>query len=174
MGNALTAATAVADGKLGLFTQVMIGDLVVDVLMGLSAPESLTITRKPVEAGYAATDAAINDPIELYMTIALTDLELSVEAGVSAALTGSPGSFYLTWGQKKDRLFFMKDFKEIVSVTTHERTYQNMMVTMIDPIYDTAMNHDAFLANVTLSEIKQRQTGLLGLIEAAKLAASGL
>ena len=172
--NIADAASAIQDGSFGFLDTIEIGDLLVSVLTGLNAPKEYTITRKPIEDGYSITDAAVEEPTELVMTICLTNPEYSIEAGLSAALTGNAGSLLETWRDKRDKLYEIQSNRELVTVQTHDNTYDNMLIRLIDPIYDVDENSEAFFATVYLSEIRKVGTLLGGLIDAAEELVGGL
>lgn len=172
--NISDAASAIRDGKFGLIEVIKIGDLVVSALMGLSAPRELIPTRKAIEDGYEITDAAVKVPDELIMGICLANPEFSLEAGLTAAMTGGVDSFLDTWRDKKAYLEQLQDDRELVEVQTHEGVYPSMLVRTIDPIYDVDFNADAFIATVYMDEIKVIATGAGGLIDSAKQAVGGL
>lgn len=172
--NIADTAAAIKNGDIGLIPVVKIGDITVTALTGLSAPHSVEITRKPVQAGYDITDAAIKQPNELTLNIVLANPEFSVSAGIDAALTGNFSGFTETWRDKRDRLKQLLDIHELVTVQTHEDTYNNMLVRMIDPIFDVDNNADAYVATVYCTEIQfgDEETG--GVIDQPLQSVGGL
>jgi hypothetical protein len=172
--NMVDAISAIKDGDLGVITTVTIGDVLVSALRNLYAPKRLRVTKKAIEDGYDITDAAIKEPDDLYMDICLTNPDLSIEAGLRAALTGDPGSLTSTWKEKRDKLLSYLDEKELVTVQTHEGVYGSMLVSEIDPYWDVAQNWNAFFANVRIVNIVKVGTDVGGLFDSAEQAVGGL
>jgi hypothetical protein len=172
--NMVDAISAIKDGEIGLVTTVMIGDVLVSSLRGLYAPTRLSVTKKPIEDGYDITDAAIKEPTDLYLDICLTNPDLSIEAGLQAALTGNPGSLTSTWREKKETLYSYLNEKELITVQTHEGVYESMLVAEIDPYWDVSRNWNAFFANVRIVNIVKVGTDVGGLFDAAEQAVGGL
>jgi hypothetical protein len=148
---------SIRDGEVGLIDVIKIGDLTVSQLTGLSVPKSLTPTRKPVQAGFAMTDAAVFDPRELNMQILLANPDFSIEAGTTAVLSGNIDSLTKTWRDDKRDLEKKMDELEILTIQTHEGVYESMLITLIDPLYDVDDNSNAFIATVNAIQITQVQ-----------------
>jgi hypothetical protein len=172
--NMVDAISAVRDGEIGIVTTVMIGDVLVSALRSLYAPTRLRVTKKAIEDGYDINDAAIKEPTDLFLDICLANPDLSIEAGLNAALTGNPGSLTSTWREKRDQLLAYLDEKELITVQTHEGTYENMLVAEIDPYWDVSQNWNAFFANVRIVNIVKVGTDVGGLFDAAEQAVGGL
>jgi hypothetical protein len=151
--NMVDAISAISDGELGNVKEIMIGELVVDALTGVDPYDKLDITEKPIDEGFTISDAAVEKPGELTLDIVLTNAEWSLDAGISAALTGNPGSLLNTWRDKRDLLYQMKANKEVVDVQTHDMLYESYMIRSISPWYDPSQNDEAFIATVSLQEI---------------------
>ncbi len=146
---------SIQDGEIGLIDVIKIGDLTVSQLTGLSAPKSLTPTRKPVQAGFAMTDAAVDDPIELTPDILLANPDFSIESGATAVLSGNVDSLTKTWRDDKRELYQKFDDREILTIQTHEDVYTSMLLQSIDPLYDVSDNSNAFIATVNAIQITQ-------------------
>ncbi|MBV6340985.1 phage baseplate protein [Candidatus Magnetobacterium casense] len=173
--NIADAASQIKDGVLGAVETIMIGDVMVSALTGLSGGNSVEITRKPIEAGFATTDAAVDVPVERVLDICLANPDFSVEAGIDAALTGSVSQFTETWRDKKDKLYKYLTDKELIDVQTHEALYENMLIQSIEPKWDVDDNADAFFATVTVVEITQITNATDGgVIDAAESSVGGL
>lgn len=173
--NIVDAASALKDGKLGIIEIIKIGDLVVSALTGLYASDEMMITEKPIETGMAITDAAVKLPAEIVLEVCFSNPDLSIESGVTAALSGDPSSLVETWRDKRDELFSIFNNREIVEVATHDAAYESMMITSIVPWYDVDENYDAYFASITLREIQQIDTGGGGgLLDKAKDAVGSL
>jgi hypothetical protein len=143
----------IRDGEVGLIETVKIGTLVVDCLTGLNAPRRKNVTRKPIDAGFAVTDAAADEPDDLVLNIVLTNPDYSIDAGVTAALSGNIDQLNETWRDKRNQLYQIFDDIEINTIQTHDRTHPNMVIDSIDPVYDSEENWDAFVATVTAVQI---------------------
>lgn len=148
-------ATQVAEGALGLVDAIMIGNVAVSALEGLSAPDTSFVTRKPVQAGYIMTDAQTHDPRTMVLTVLLADPEISAEAGLTAALTGDLAGLTNTWRDGRDQIRLYKANSEIISVQTQDESLESALIQDIDPLYDVGQNGDAWIANVTVTEIIQ-------------------
>jgi len=152
--NLADAIQAAREGELGLIEEIKIGDLTVSALMELDAPESLMITKKPIQNGFSMTDAAIDDRQPIVMTILLANPVYSLDASVDALISGDVEQFTQTWRDKKRELYQMKNDREIIDVQTHEEIYTSVMIQSIAPIYNTANNWDAFFCNIVLERIR--------------------
>ena len=168
--NIVDAAASIKDGTLGPITEVSIGDLVVSALQGLSGDDVMEITERPVEAGFNVIEAAVELPLERTLEVVLANPDFSVEAGVTAALNGSVSQFTETWRDKKQKLYDMRKGRQIVTVTTHENVYNNMLIQRISPWFDVDENYECFIASVTVRQLDTRQTGAAEGLEGALTA----
>ena len=157
--NIVGAAAAIRDGEFGLIEEIKIGDLIVSALTGVDGTDEMSVTEKPVEAGYIVSDAAIKMPIRRSIDIVLANPDYSVEAGINAALSGSVEQFNDTWRDKKNRLYEYFENKELVTLQTHSEVILSMLIQSITPSYDVENNFDAFVANITLQEVRVVGTG---------------
>lgn len=146
--NIVSLINQAAAGTLGNVEQIKIGDVLVDVLENVTGSDVMRITRKPVEAGFAVTDAAILEPTERTFEVILTDPEYSASAATSAALTGTLESFNTSWRDKRDTIYGYFLNREIIDVMSHDALYQSMLIQSITPLYDAAENLDAFVASI--------------------------
>jgi hypothetical protein len=146
--NLVSLISQARDGVLGNIEQMLIGDIIVDVLQNVTGTDAMRITRKPVEAGFNITDAAILEPTERTFDIILTDPEYSATAAITAALTGTLESFNQTWRDKRETLYGYFDNREIISISSPNELIESMLIQSITPIYDSDENLDAFMASV--------------------------
>ena len=70
--SALAASVILAVESLQL-EYIKIGDLIVSACTGLSGSNEITITEKPIGAGYPITDAAVDVPLEKSLDIVLAN-----------------------------------------------------------------------------------------------------
>lgn len=152
--NLVDAFNAKKDGELGEIEDCKIGDLLVSGCLSLDAPESLLITRKPIQAGFEMTDAAIDDVQVISMEIILTNPVYSASDLIAAALEGDTSRFNDTWRDKKRQLYQMMRDREVVDTQTHDELYNNTVIQSIIPLYDADNNYDAFMCTVVLERIK--------------------
>lgn len=164
--NIVAAIAAVKAGNL-IPIPTQIGDVVVSALTGLSAPRELDITRKPIEDGYAVTDAAVDVPQTLTLEVCLTNPGFSIGEVSSAAMSGSVSSLLSTWRDKRDYLYQILEDRELVNVLTHEGWYIDMLLHSIDPIFDADENYDCYFATLQMTQIKVVASSLAGLIDSA-------
>jgi hypothetical protein len=168
------AATAIQDGTLGLIETIAMGDIAVSALISLDGTDELAVTDKPIESGMSIADAAIDIPLERNLYICLANPDFSVESGITAALTGTFSGFAETWRDKKDQLYKYFNDREIISITTHEDYYENMLIQSITPYWDVDENYDAFFARVTIKRITTIEDALTGIIDSPEDAVGGL
>jgi hypothetical protein len=116
---------------------------------------SVTITERRVQAGFVVTEGVIDDPQNPVFTILLADPEISLEAGLSAALTGSIAGMTETWRDKKETLLSHFRNHDIVTAISHDNVFANMMIRLIEPLYDSDENWDCFIARVELHQWSQ-------------------
>lgn len=152
--NISDAAAAIRDGSLGLIEEVKIGDLVVSALMAIDYSHEMDITEKPMQAGYLAADAATELPIEVTIDIVLTNPDYSIEAGVTAALTGDAEQLVQTWRDKRNQLYEYWSTKEILTFQSHESIIDSLLIQSITPIFDVDENYDAFFATIRMKRLK--------------------
>jgi hypothetical protein len=165
--SAQAAAAALAASTLTL-EHVKIGDLLVSACTGLSGPNELVITDKPIGLGYNIADAAVDVQIEKTLDIVFVNPQYSAEQISAALLNGDIDSLTESWGDKKDKLYEKQSTREIVTLQTHEGSYENMLLRIIDPIYDNVNNWDAWRGTVTLTQINPATSeGGGGLIDSA-------
>lgn len=150
--NIADAASQLRDGVLGRFEIVSIGDLVIDALEGQDGTESLNVTRKPIQDGSTMTDAATDEPRFESLTIVLANPELSLEGGLSAAISGDAGAFSETWRDKRDQLYELMRSREIVDVQLPNEILKSCLVESITPAYDVNENYEAFFATVLIGQ----------------------
>jgi hypothetical protein len=174
--NAADAAAAIRDNVLGVIENILIGELLVDALTGLDNPESIIVTKKPVEQGFEVTEAAVDAYEPMTLDIALTNPTLSAANGLNAIVTGDPASLVATWRDKRDELYQMMRDREIIDVQTHENLYQSWLITNITPIWDVEENYDAFFATVTFEkyDTKGSTDDSGGILDSALEAVGGL
>jgi hypothetical protein len=165
-------AQAIAAGKIGVIDDIKIGDVVLSALTGLSGRDSVTVTERAVQAGFLVTEGIIRDPIERTLDIVLADPQISIESGISAALSGGLSGFSESWRDKKDVLYSY--LGQIVAVTTHEGSYPRMILKAITPIYDVEENWDCFIAQVELREWDERSTEAASDVDNAITAAEAV
>jgi len=152
--NIADAAASIRDGSLGLIEEIKIGDLVVSALTAISYSHEMDITEKPMQAGYDATDAAKELPLTFNIDICLANPDYSIEAGLTAALTGNAETLTQTWRDKRNQLYEYWQTKTVVSFQAHDSITESLLIQRIEPYFDVNENYDAFFANVTLKQIK--------------------
>ncbi|MCP4604484.1 MAG: hypothetical protein GY847_28840 [Proteobacteria bacterium] len=169
--NAVDAASALADGSLGVIEIIKIGDLTVSALQGLSGGDEMRITDKPVQSGFAVSDAAVRMPVERTLDIVLANPDLAIGSVTSAVLSGDPGSLGETFRDKRDELYAYFEEKEILTYQTHESVYESAMIQSITPYFDVDENWECWIGAVHFKEIKQLVVaGAGGLFDQAKEA----
>jgi hypothetical protein len=172
LNTALDIIKGVRDGQIGVIEAIKIGDCVVSALTGLSGADSVTITERSVQAGFVVTEGVIDDPKDREFVILLADPEISLEAGLSAALTGSLAGITEGWRDKKETLYSHFRNHEIVTAISHVEVLPNMIIRSIDPMYDPEENWDCFIARVELHQWNQGSLTAAGDVSNAITAAS--
>lgn len=147
--NIADVIAGIRDQSLGL-QQVMIGDLVVDSLTGLSIKRAKEVTRRPVQAGYNVDLGVIDTPLEIEMSVVLANPDYSPEGFVTAALTGDLSQLTSTWREKRDQLYDMWGAKEILPVTTHDQGFDNLVIDWIEDLYDNEEDWEGYVGVVHL------------------------
>jgi hypothetical protein len=145
----------IADGQIGVIEAIKIGDCVVSALTGLEDEMSVTITERSVQSGFVVTEGVVDDPRNPVFYILLADPEYSLEAGLSAALTGSLAGITEGWRDKKETLLSHFRNHDIVTAISHVEVHPNMMIERIAPVYDPDENYDCFIARVELHQWSQ-------------------
>lgn len=178
LNSATDIISGIKNGQIGVIGAIKIGDCVVSALTGLSGADSVTITERKVRSGFAVVEGVDDDPKDRVFTILLADPEISIEAGLSAALTGSLAGMTETWRDKRETLYSHFRNHDIVTAISHVESLPNMIIRVIDPIYDSEENWDAFVARVELHEWSQgtaeAASGVEGAITAAASAVGAL
>jgi len=157
----------IADGTLGVIKTIMIGDLAVSALTGLQTPMEKDVTRRPVQAGFDVLVGMTDTPTDIIMDVVLLDPDFSIDAGVTAALTGGLSGFTSSWRDKRDLLKSMFAAREVVTVTTHDDVYPARVISRINPQYDSDMNINGYIAQVTLTPFDNRQQGSIDSVAGA-------
>jgi len=126
-------------------TPTLIGDIVVDVLLGENQILSWELTKHPVEAGLDVTDSRYQKPVGVSLDCVFCDPEISVSAiaGDLANAIISGGSLSdanpfakATWQEKRDALRETQTANKLVDVVTPNNEYDSMMIKDIRPIFD--------------------------------------
>ena len=170
-GNLASAAGSLIGGM----EEIKIGDLLVSALTALDGSDPLDVTMKPVDQGFIMTDAAVAMPVHRTLEICLADPEFSPEALVQAALSGNAAALTMSWREKKDLLYKMKNDRELVTVQTQDDVFESMIIQDISPHYDVMDNWDAFFATVYIMEVRVVQAaGAGGLLDQALDAVGGM
>lgn len=176
--NLADGIAAARDGKLGVIEEIQISsdddDLLVSALTGMFQSDSMIVTRKPIQAGFDMTDAAVRQPVDMSWDIVLTNPDYSAEGLLTAALTGNPGSLAETWRDKRDKLYYMFELRELLTVQSHEAVHNDMLIESITPIYDVDNNWDAFVGTINFIQIQTLSEPTGGLIDQAKQVVGGL
>lgn len=138
-----------------------LNDLRLDVLISERVSFSFDVTSKPVEGGLPVTDASIEKPVALNIEALQTDDKYNfTSAGIDSLLNG-----VLTWQDKKEKLYEIKDKKQIVTLVTPTDIYKNLLITdlAIDRSSDTAYQN-GFVFRMSLRSVKIVQSDI-GLID---------
>lgn len=158
LSNLSDVAQGVANGQIGIIDVIKIGEVTVSALTGLSGGDSVEISDRAVQAGFLVTEGVIKNPRERVLTIVLADPEISLEAGLSAAISGDLAGFTETWRDKKAALYAHFNALDIIDVVTHEDVYPSMIIRSITPLFDADENWDCFVAQVEVREWSERST----------------
>lgn len=172
LGSIVDIGNDIRSGKIGVIPAIRIGDVAVSALTGLRGADSVSFTTKSVQAGFAVTDGIVHRPKERSFDIILADPEISIEMGISAALSGSWAGFSETWRDKKDTLYKHFDNIEIITAVSHVEPLPNMFIVQIDPVFDVNENFDCFIAKVDLRTWDERGVQSASDVDSAIKAAS--
>jgi hypothetical protein len=170
--NLADAVAAIRSGKVQISDTIKIGDLVVSVLTGISGGDTKEVSGRPVVAGYDTTEIARRGPWSRTLKIMLMNPDLSLEAGMKAALTGQVTALMETWADKLQRLRDIFDTDEIVTVQTLDMIRENCLVTGIEDMYDPDENWDCWIGSVTVAQIDLRQGGTVAGVADAMTAST--
>lgn len=151
----ITAIAGEIVGSLfGLHPPVKLGpwfqEIVIDVLENEAPEYGMEITADPVECGTDITDHTFEKPTTLTLDCILTDFQLTANAMQQNLASGAP--ILMTWREKKDALYKMKESKALVNVTTPLGFYQNYLIESISPSA-SAQSGDCFRFRITLREV---------------------
>ncbi len=171
IASAAAAAALIVENL--LLEHIKIGDIIVSACTGLSGSSELLITEKRIGAGYAITDAAVKVPTEKTIDICFAPPQYSAEAVAAALITGEVDSLTESWQDKRDALHDLQSNRELITLQTHENSYNNMIIRVIDPLFDSVENWNAFFATVTLRQINPVSSDGGGGIVDSELADAG-
>jgi len=133
------------------FTPILIGELAVDVLKSETPSYDFEITDHPVEGGQNVTDNNIARPIGLTLDCIFTDTDFS---GSAAGKALANGTFSVaTWQDKRDKLFEIKDAREVIDVQTPLDTYLSMAIQSIS-IDRQASTANALFCRIVFKEVR--------------------
>ena len=126
-------------------TPTLIGDIVVDVLLGENTNHSWDITKHPVEAGLDVTDSRYKKPAGISMDCIFTGPEFSVTeiVGDVVSALASGGSLKdanpfskATWQEKRDALYELMNQNLFIDVVTPNTELSSMMISDVRPLFD--------------------------------------
>ncbi|MHA6837687.1 phage baseplate protein [Ralstonia pseudosolanacearum] len=122
--------------------------------------DELVITDHPVEQGAQISDHAYKKPSEVTITIGWTNSSL-------ASLTSLQFGNYSSYAY--DRLLQLQKMRELFSISTGKRRYQNMLIQSIDVTTD-AKTENACIATLHCREVIVVQTMTTQLVPAENQA----
>ena len=143
-------------------TPTLIGDIVVDVLLGETPIHSWDLTTHPVEAGLDVTDSRYKKPVGVALDCIFTDPEFSVTelVGDVVGAIASGGSLAdanpfakATWQEKRDALYELMELNKFIDVTTPNGEYTSMMIKDVRPIFSKD-RANAFFFRVEIHNVK--------------------
>lgn len=111
------------------------GQIVADVTVEEEGHDSVTITRHPVEKKAAITDHAYSEPAELA-------LRLGWSPSGSGQEGGDPTPLETIYSQ----LLAIKDLRELLTVQTGKRLYENMLIQTVVLVTDAETENALFIA----------------------------
>lgn len=175
--NLVDVANQIRSGDIGLIDVVTIGDLHVSALLGITGSDKKEVTRRPVQAGFQVIKGIVDVPTDKTLHVVLADPDFSVEAGITAAITGSIAGFTDTWRDKKAKLYEMfngpksgpnKDQPVVIEeITLQDDVWNNKIITEIEPIFDVNENWACFIGRVTFAPFDNRQQGAIDDVSSA-------
>jgi hypothetical protein len=131
-----------------------IGDLAVDLAISYTDPSTAEVTERAVESGMPITDARQILPQRLTMDCIFTDPDVSGGNIARQALSGTLSQALTTsWRDKRDRLREIFDNQEVISVSTYEDDFHEMVIISITPDR-RASTANAYFCRVEFREIK--------------------
>jgi hypothetical protein len=148
-------------GELFGLTQAAIGDVVVDVARSYTPSSAADLSDHPVEDGFDISNARVIRPHSLIMECILTDPDFSGGNIATAALTGSLGNLTTSWRDKRDMLNEMFESSDLITVSTPEKTYDNMAIVSITPDRRAATGN-AYFFTIELREVKIVKSDIYG------------
>jgi len=107
-------------------TKILIEDIVVDVLSGLSNDQSFTVSQRPIEDGSYIADHRTAQPVQLNLTclFAIDRTQIQSDNGEDAQ---EEARTY--WIEKRDQLKSLIQVDQVIKIVTPEDTFSSMMVT---------------------------------------------
>jgi len=128
-----------------------LNDLRLDVLSSERVNYGITVTEKPVEEGFKITDASIDKPATLIIEAVLVDdVYNATLAGVDSLLNG-----VLSWQDKKEALYALKNAKKIVKYISPLGVFDSMLITdvSINRSLQTVLKN-GFAFSMSLKEVR--------------------
>lgn len=128
-----------------LYCKTNIGGYFFDGYLNMSITSELEITSHPVESGAAISDHSYNKPVEIAMTILMSDVHSSLV----------PGQFEGSWSRSVEAFNVLKKIQSdrlTVSVLTRLGLYKNMIIKSLIA-NDTDIEIHGLRADVTLAEL---------------------
>lgn len=135
-----------------LLPRTMIGDIAVDTAIEQEHFDRVETTEHPVQAGAAITDHAYKVPSEITLRCGWSNSSLNAALDIISTFisNGSLAADYI--GGIYSRLLALMEAREVVSVTTIRRTYENMVLVALGVQTDQTTGH-ALMVEATLREI---------------------
>jgi hypothetical protein len=143
-------------------TPTLIGDIVVDVLLGENQILSWDLTKHPVEAGLDVTDSRYQKPVGVTLDCIFCDPDFSLgglagglaDAIVSKGPLSDANPFSkATWQEKRDALRDLQTGNRFIDVTTPNNEYDSMMIKDVRPIFDKD-KADAYFFRIDLERVE--------------------
>lgn len=128
-----------------IYCKTNIGGYFFDGYLNLSVSSNLEITSNPVESGSSISDHSYRKPVEINMTVIMSDAHESLVQG----------QFEGSWSRSVSAWEVLRKIQEdriAVSVLTRVGLYNNMLIKTL-VANDTDMELNGLRANVTLVEL---------------------
>lgn len=122
--------------------------IIPDVVISEEHDDEVTVTRHPVDQGAPISDHAYKNPPVLNVRFGWSDSSRLINSVLDTSILRG----YLSTKEVYEQLLKLMDNRELLTVSTGKRIYQNMLITKLSTS-STADTESALICDITFEEV---------------------
>lgn len=122
--------------------------IIPDVVISEEHDVEVTVTRHPVDQGAPISDHAYKNPFVLNVRFGWSDSSRLINSVLDTSILRG----YLSTKEVYEQLLKLMDNRELLTVSTGKRIYQNMLITKLSTS-STADTESALICDITFEEV---------------------